>query len=1245
MKRQFTLVTILFLSILFACTAIAQLSGIKTIGGAAPDYASIKAALLALKAQGVTSPGVTFAIRTGTYAEDSLIVRTSTATAGSPIVFKPDVGATVVINVTPPSTSFNFAIKIDSTKYVTFQGSNNNTTSRDMTINALGANGRQGVWFFGNCSYGSIKNCIVTAQRDAASPSISSYCINFESSTTGSGNDADFALIENNLTRYAYYGIRCVGVRTGDCMESPIIRNNVVDSVTNTGIYTTSTNYALIHGNDINTKRGSATGQWGILVSGGTFKTRVYNNRVHDMNQLGAFFTYGIYINSASDLGQQSVFNNFVWNLNVPASGGGTIYGIYSGATNQAIPDTFAFNTVYLSGGGAGSKTSYAFGKASSGAPVVAYNNIFQNSRSDSGGISAAIYKSTAAAVLLSNNNNLYVASTSAADTTHVVGAIGTVKYQKIQDWRAGNGSDVQSFDENTPFLSATDLHIQTGVPTLIESGAIPFGNISIDIDGNARQVNFPDVGADEGGFSLLDQSAPTIAHTFLGGTAFTGNRVAVATIADPSGIATGAGSPRLWHKRSTDVSFTSIVADSVRGSAYYFTIPGHPTGTTVQYYLAAQDASTNNNFGTLPVGGSGINPPGSTPPAIPISYVVQAPLASGTYTIGSGGNFPTLDSAFNKLRFDGVAGTVTFNLIDSLYLAPGKPLQNLRLAQSKFTTVNGVREDLALPSAYEYDAPDTVGALSLQGPIVGASATSRVTFRPAPGVNARLVGNGAWVARMLDASYVTWDGINAGGTSLRVNATAGYGIVLEGNSDFCTVQNISFATPSFTSIVLQTRTADAPDSIMIRKNTVGGYSFNGVFMSDLFPGATGISRNIRVTDNDFGTATDSIAQAGIIFQFVNGLVIDNNRIRNVYKSTLAGNTQGIVGQFQYFNAKIYRNIIRDISRRSGSTASSVYGINLFGATPDTTNVDIYNNMIYGLDNQSTSTSGIVGGIQVSTGINDTIAYNTVYLTGNDAAAIVTSALRIGNPTAGARQVWRNNIAINARITTGTGRAIAFYVGTTTGQYSSNYNDLYVPTRTGSHIASVFFTNYTTLAAWQATGPDVQSVSVMANFRTPDLHIDSTIASPINAGATPIAGITSDFDGQTRSATTPDIGADEIGPITDVNDQTLLQAPTTYALYQNYPNPFNPSTTIRFQIPEIRGQTSEVGRVTLKVYDVLGKEVATLVNENLPAGTYETTFDVRQTNGGQANGLASGVYFYRLTAGGVSDSKRLLLLK
>ncbi len=107
-----------------------------------------------------------------------------------------------------------------------------------------------------------------------------------------------------------------------------------------------------------------------------------------------------------------------------------------------------------------------------------------------------------------------------------------------------------------------------------------------------------------------------------------------------------------------------------------------------------------------------------------------------------------------------------------------------------------------------------------------------------------------------------------------------------------------------------------------------------------------------------------------------------------------------------------------------------------------------------------------------------------------------------------------------------------------------------------------------------------------------------------------------------------------LGGTTSVKEEAM---PASFRLEQNYPNPFNPSTTIRFTIPEVRGQRSEVSRVSLKVYDVLGREVATLVNEPREPGVYSVNWD--------ATGFASGVYIYRLTSDGLSLTKKLLLTK
>jgi hypothetical protein len=97
----------------------------------------------------------------------------------------------------------------------------------------------------------------------------------------------------------------------------------------------------------------------------------------------------------------------------------------------------------------------------------------------------------------------------------------------------------------------------------------------------------------------------------------------------------------------------------------------------------------------------------------------------------------------------------------------------------------------------------------------------------------------------------------------------------------------------------------------------------------------------------------------------------------------------------------------------------------------------------------------------------------------------------------------------------------------------------------------------------------------------------------------------------------------------DVEKDTVL-IPDKFDLSQNFPNPFNPSTLIKYQLPKS-------SQVTLKIYNVLGDEVATLVNEEKPAGSYEVIFNSAK--------IASGTYFYKLQAGSFVETKKMILLK
>ena len=95
--------------------------------------------------------------------------------------------------------------------------------------------------------------------------------------------------------------------------------------------------------------------------------------------------------------------------------------------------------------------------------------------------------------------------------------------------------------------------------------------------------------------------------------------------------------------------------------------------------------------------------------------------------------------------------------------------------------------------------------------------------------------------------------------------------------------------------------------------------------------------------------------------------------------------------------------------------------------------------------------------------------------------------------------------------------------------------------------------------------------------------------------------------------------------------------PLNFTLEQNFPNPFNSITNIGFRIPPAGGQVANSRFVSLKVYDVLGREVATLLNEEKPEGYHTIKFD--------ASVLPSGIYFYKLKIGNIIKSKKMLLLR
>jgi hypothetical protein len=166
------------------------------------------------------------------------------------------------------------------------------------------------------------------------------------------------------------------------------------------------------------------------------------------------------------------------------------------------------------------------------------------------------------------------------------------------------------------------------------------------------------------------------------------------------------------------------------------------------------------------------------------------------------------------------------------------------------------------------------------------------------------------------------------------------------------------------------------------------------------------------------------------------------------------------------------------------------------------------------------------------------------------------------------------------------------------------------------------------------------------NIARTESEIQSTMNQSLNGNETGLIGYWK-FDEGTGTTTSDATSNHNNGTIsgatwvpgpTPVENENNFTQPDQFSLQQNYPNPFNPSTKIKYTIPSvIASETKQYQIVSLKVYDVLGNEVATLVSEEKLAGVYEVEFD--------ASKLSSGIYLYALQTGSFFESKKMILIK
>ncbi|WP_210518218.1 T9SS type A sorting domain-containing protein [Hymenobacter terricola] len=980
-------------------------------------------------------------------------------------------------------------------------------------------------------------------------------------------------------------------------------RNKLYTLVAGSGVAATSTGIWLLGGTTNNVNNNligdlqapastSLTAVTGVLVAGGTTNNVAFNTIRLDGTSTGATFgTQGIYLNSLT-VGL-NLFNNLVVNLSVPVGTGGSATAIrrISGTAGTVPANLFGNNNLYYAGTPSATNLIYVEGTTTA-------TNASQT---------LAAYK----ALLLNREAN------SVTETT-------------------------------TPFASttgaaATFLHLTAGAATQAESAGQPFGGITTDFDGDTRNVNTPDIGADEGSFLLLDQTAPLITVTALGGSqASTTSRTVTATITDPSGVATGTSAPRLYFRKGTSGVYVASAGPTVVGSAYTFTfdyslVGGVVAGDIINYYIAAQDVP--GNVGTNPTGGTGVTPPGSTAPSVAYQYTIL-PALSGTYYVSATAatspvparTYATLTAAVAAYNTSGLGGAVTFLLLDPTYStgetfpiailnnADASAANTLTIKPSNATGTTAVAiTGSAATAILQLLASDYV---TIDGSLGGTiSATDPRPSRDLTVSNTN-TGTSSLVVQQFaqftndGATFNTIKNLTAVGVSTAATAATLYGIALQGVSN-ATTANL------YTNNTVQ--------NCAVRGTLVGIASLGGT--------ATLKNQNVLITQNDLNApaASGGLTRGGILLSFDNNAQVTQNNIGNILNtSDVSGISLGFtVGNFsnttftgnEVTNTLVSRNNIGSVV--STGTFSAV-GIGVATATTGTNTVA--NNFVSGVN--SNGTSGDFGaGIYVSGaagGGTTRVLYNSVSMTGTNPGTSSANqpnfALAVGgtSPTVEVR----DNVFYNSQTVTGAlSYAVGYAYAGTTGNYAgltSTNNAFYGVGGTGLTGGLVSGTARATLADLNTeTGQDRPTTATLPVgtslllatspfVSATDLHVLTTNAAglALNGAGTPITGITTDFDGDTRSTTTPDLGADEFVANLDVS-VAALTAPVASSTC------FGTTETV----------TASITNSSTVALNFVTNPVTVMVTITPPAGGTPQTFTTVVNTGTLAAGASQAVAF------------------
>ena len=1160
---------------------VGTISGAKTVG-AGGDFATLKAAFDAVNAN-VVNGDLDFTVLSSGTTETASAVLNAVVYSGGPwtITVKPAAFATPAIT----GSVAGALVKLAGADNVVFDGSNTvGGTSRDLTIsNTSTSGGSAAIWLSSQgagagCSNVTVENTNLLCGVDQSTSTNETFAVvssGSSISTTSDGADNDNNTFVNNAITKVRWGIYLRGA-SGDPNAGATVSENVIgpsafgsDQIGKGGIVLRHQDGATVSGNEVgfvgiiqgqsaggSDRVGIGLGDGGWTVSAtAVTNTVVTKNLVHDIIDEKTFAAVGIVVAGSGAPSGNTIANNMIYNVraNGTASDQGIGIGIADGGG-----DIVAYNSISLTGdidpGGSSNATQSVAGIRITATPanLTLKNNVVSVDVSSNTGTLrhfAIVAPSTSYAWGSggADNNDYFV---NPSNPQMVLGGIGTsVPYTNVTslaDWRTQftPNQDGASVSASPPFVSATDLHLQTSFPTALESGGAPIAGVADDFDGQARNALTPDIGADEGTFTALFQDdirAAAFIEPADGGSAIQGAAFAPQATFENVGILDETNvkvrfrivgpSPATTEVYNDSTTVDTLAVGAGVTAVSFSNVTLSTTGTYTMY--ASSELPTDDNTSNDSITGT---------------FSVLAPLA-GTYVIGAGETAPfnTLTSAVNLLNQVGVSAAVVFSLADTLYTSPAETF------------------------------PISIAAFP------GAGPTTGLKIEPAAGGSAHISGSStSAIVKLNGADYVTIEGVagakaasrdltisnasGAGGSAAVWLSSLGAGAGASNN----TVQNCRLLCGADQSAVTTETFALISSGAAISATSDGEDNDNNAFINNEVLRARwgiylrGASANqndgIQALRNLVGPAafgSDQIGKGGIILQHQDGASVSENEVRFVglvLPQAASGSDRVGIGigtntwtpsSTSVSNTTVTRNLVHDIVDEKTFSAA---GIALAGSGSPSGNV-VANNMVYNVRANGTAGDQAIG-LGVGAGDGDRVVHNSVLMTGDmDPGASTTSSvsaagIRVSAATVANLTLKDNISSVDVTSNTATLKHYAIVIPSATyawGTGGSNVNDLFVNAANtqmalGGAGTSVPYTAYADLAAWQAaTGQDSSSVSADPLFTgASDLHIVNAgpAVSPVANAGTPIAGVTDDFDGGGRSPTAPDIGADEFTTFT-----------------------------------------------------------------------------------------------------------------